>query len=150
MPRVHTQKAGKDYPDHGIKKGETYYWWKFRHGGKRKSKIYPKASQLTQSEYLSTLYALTERSEPSFDEIEEVIENIKSDLENLKDEVDGKISNMEQAFPNGCPVLETLQERSEALDAAIADIDAISIEDREDDVTGIWEEIDQAISQAII
>ena len=33
MPRVSTQKAAKDYPDQGIKKGDQYFHWKFRFGG---------------------------------------------------------------------------------------------------------------------
>ena len=37
MPRVHHVKsARKDNPV--AKKGESYYWWKFRYGGKRYSK----------------------------------------------------------------------------------------------------------------
>lgn len=59
MPRVLTQKAGKDYPDQGIKKGEKYYKWSFRYGGTHKSKTYPRASQLTQSKY-SDVYAAQE------------------------------------------------------------------------------------------
>lgn len=59
MPRVSSQKAAKDYPEIGIKKGETYYKWSFRYGGTHKSKTYPRASQLTQSKY-SAVYAALE------------------------------------------------------------------------------------------
>ncbi|MGK2884379.1 MAG: hypothetical protein ACSLE8_06320 [Rhodococcus sp. (in: high G+C Gram-positive bacteria)] len=27
MARVHTVKASKDYPDKGIAKGQTYFYW---------------------------------------------------------------------------------------------------------------------------
>lgn len=57
MPRVHRQKAAKDYPEHGIAKGDTYYRWAFRYGGKRKSKTYPRPSQLTQSKLGDVLAA---------------------------------------------------------------------------------------------
>ncbi len=55
MPRVtHVKNARKDNPV--CKVGESYYWWKFRYGGKHYSLTPPKASQLTQSVYLGTIY----------------------------------------------------------------------------------------------
>jgi hypothetical protein len=52
MARAHfVKKARKAIPGTDIKKGDSYYWWKFRFGGKRTSKTAPKASQLTQSEF---------------------------------------------------------------------------------------------------
>lgn len=57
MPRVHTQKANKDYPSAGIKKGDMYYSWSFRYGGKRISKTPPRPSQLTQSKMSEALAA---------------------------------------------------------------------------------------------
>lgn len=62
MPRVQTQKARKDYPEQGIKKGDTYYSWKFRYGGEYKSKTPPKPSQLTQSKW-AAVYAAREMIE---------------------------------------------------------------------------------------
>lgn len=62
MPRVHyVKKARKD--NGCVSKGESYYWWKFRYGSKCMSKKPPKASQLTQSEFLSTVYDINERIE---------------------------------------------------------------------------------------
>lgn len=61
MPRVHhVLHARKAQKEAGIKKGDAYYWWKFRFGGKHVSLTRPKPSQLTQSEYLSTLLSLEE------------------------------------------------------------------------------------------
>lgn len=54
------KKAMKDYPDHGIKKGESYYWWKFRFGGKHYSRTPPRQSQLTQSEFWGTVWGTQE------------------------------------------------------------------------------------------
>ncbi len=46
MARAHFVKAAaKDHPEHGIKKGESYWWWAFRSAyGSRKvySKTQPK------------------------------------------------------------------------------------------------------------
>lgn len=62
MPRVHfVKKARRDYEENNIKKGDSYYHWSFRHGGIRRSKTYPKPSQLTQSEFLSAMYDLQEQ-----------------------------------------------------------------------------------------
>ncbi len=59
MPRVtHVKKARKDNPV--CKAGESYYWWKFRYGGKRYSLTRPRPSQLTQSAYFGGLRALCE------------------------------------------------------------------------------------------
>ena len=59
MPRIHHVKsARKNYPSAGIKKGDSYYWWKFRYSSRQLSKTPPRASQLTQSEFLSQVYDL--------------------------------------------------------------------------------------------
>jgi len=59
MPRVNfVQKARKDNPV--AKAGESYYWWKFRYGGKHYSLTRPRESQLTQSEFLGAMYSLLE------------------------------------------------------------------------------------------
>jgi len=62
MPRVLEQKAGKDYPDQGIKKGDTYYKWSFRYGGTHKSLKRPRPSQLTQGK-AGTIYGCLENIE---------------------------------------------------------------------------------------
>lgn len=62
MPRVtFVKKAQKDNPV--CKKGESYYWWKFRYGGKRYSLTRPRGSQLTQSAYYSTIRSIAEEVE---------------------------------------------------------------------------------------
>lgn len=62
MPRVHfVKKARKDVSNSDIKKGESYYWWKFRFGGKCVSRTPPKQSQLTQSDFLSQIYKIQDR-----------------------------------------------------------------------------------------
>lgn len=63
MPRVKKAVARKNYPDYGIKKGDTYYSWKFRYGGLHRSKTPPRPSQLTQSEFLSAVYSVQESIE---------------------------------------------------------------------------------------
>ena len=53
--------AAKDYPEHGIKKGESYYWWQLFKRPKQYSKTAPRQSQLTGSSFLSTVYSIEER-----------------------------------------------------------------------------------------
>jgi len=80
------KSARKDYPDHGIKKGESYWHWAFMQGGrggaKRYSKTEPRPSQLTQSEFWGNVLGLQEGSgaTPDLDDSESQIEDIKSQL----------------------------------------------------------------------
>ena len=61
MPQVHfVKKARKTNKTLGIKKGDSYYWWKFRYGGKHVSTKHPRPSQLTQSDFLGTALGLQE------------------------------------------------------------------------------------------
>jgi hypothetical protein len=59
VPKVNFVKAAaKD--NRVAKKGESYYWWKFRYGSKHMSKTPPRPSQLTQSDFLSRQMELEE------------------------------------------------------------------------------------------
>ena len=75
MPRVHyIKKALKD--NSAVKKGEPYYWWKFRYGGKRKSATRPRPSQLTQSKYSEVLAAQEAIEDAAdYDMLKEAIES---------------------------------------------------------------------------
>lgn len=105
MTTAHFVKAAaKDYPKAGIKKGEPYYWWKFkqRYGNSARimSKTRPRPSQLTQSEYLSQALSLQERindlepKESMLGEVESIIE----DLRTLSDEQGEKFDNMPEGL----------------------------------------------------
>jgi len=89
MPRVYTQKAGKDYPAQGIKKGDTYYRWEFRYGGLHRSLSYPRPSQLTQSKWSQVLAAQERIEDADGDSLEEVnsaIEDAISEVETVTGE----------------------------------------------------------------
>ena len=79
MPRVYTVKSARKAHGNTIAVGDTYYWWKFRYGGKRVSKTYPKPWQLTQSTYKQTLLLL-EDSLTDFDTLPDdaTIEDVQS------------------------------------------------------------------------
>lgn len=127
MPRVTFVKAAqKDYPKAGIKKGESYYWWKFRFGGKAMSKMAPKASQLTQSPFLSTIYGIGEQMEQltAGDTLESQVEEIISQLEDLKSETEDHLNNMPDSLQQG-PTGEMLQNRMDELDSMIDELQGI-------------------------
>jgi predicted enzyme involved in methoxymalonyl-ACP biosynthesis len=103
MARLHYVKAAKDYPSHKIKKGEMYYWWAFRFGGKRISKTQPRRSQLTQSEFFGNMYDAEDelsdaisafRNDHDFEEFASACESIAENVRGYGEECDEKRSNM--------------------------------------------------------
>ena len=137
MPRVNkVNKAAKDYPEYGILKGEPYFWWKFRYGGKRVSKTYPKASQLTQSEYLGRIYDLQERDieGETLEDLENLRDEIVQELEEIRDEQQEKLDNMPEGLQQGSTG-ELLQERYDTVDGVISELESIDFsEDADEDV----------------
>ena len=142
MARVHCVRARKDYPAHDIKKGEIYYWWKFRFGGKRFSKIRPRSSQLTQSEYLSAAYSLQERVENlviDSDDLEGLADELRSvadELRTLGSEQEDKIGNMPESLQDG-EIAERLRGRAEACENVASELEAAA-----DDILEVKEDPD--------
>lgn len=142
MPRVHTQKARKDYPQFNIRKGDIYYSWKFRNSGRCMSKTPPTPSQLTQSEYLQRLYELQDSASSQLSEastvedVQSVVESIASDIRDLAQEQEDKLSNMPdqlQYAPSG----ELLQERADTCNQVADDLENMDFskeDDEEEDV----------------
>ena len=132
MPRVHFVKnARKDYPEVGIQRGDSYYWWKFRFGGKHKSKIRPKPSQLTQSDFLSRIYELQERFEGlsptmSIEDIESEVDTIIDELRELADEQSDKQSNMPDSLQYST-VGELLENRADSCNEMADELEAIDL-----------------------
>ena len=119
MAKAHfVAKARKD--NSAVKKGESYWWWQFRHGGKRYSATKPRASQLTQSEYKSQFYALQEEFEDYKLTDRACIEAFKDFVEELADRVRELGSEQEEKRDNMPEQLqdsesgELLQRRAEA------------------------------------
>lgn len=135
MPRVHfVKKARKDNP--AVKAGESYYWWKFRYGGKRYSATPPKQSQLTQSAYFGALYDLTDQIdewEGEADDFESFKEEVAEALGELRDEQQEKIDNMASYNLEYSPTGEMIQERLDACEAAVDEIECIDDFEFDDD-----------------
>lgn len=142
MPRVtHVKKARKNNPV--CKRGESYYWWKFRHGSKHFSLTYPKQSQLTQSPYLSVIYdsqdvwsELTEPSSLVASEMERTeivsslgqtadsMEGVAENLRELVDQYEESASNMEEYF-SGAERVDQLRECGMNCEYACDEIDNV-------------------------
>lgn len=134
MPRVTFVKAARKN-NQVCKKGKSYYWWKFRYGGKRYSLTPPRPSQLTQSAYYGTVRALTEQIEDANiqdnDELISMRDEIGSELESLLDETQGSLDNMPEQLQFS-PTGELLQERIDAVEEAISEIECIEECDEEE------------------
>lgn len=143
MPKLHhVMHARKAQPANGIEKGDSYYWWEFRNGGKHVSKTRPRRSQLTQSEFYAAMWeaedSLTEAVSLTSDK-DGILEALNSALDTVRDQMDScadKVSNMESAFPNGSPTIDLVQQRADRceeivdeLERLIGEIEALEEED---------------------
>ena len=128
MPRVtRVKSAQKDNPV--CKAGEPYFWWKFRHGGKRYSLTYPKPSQLTQSAYYQSLYGLQEyldAQEPpeNEDDFEMLRDEATSQMQEIADTCQESRDNMPESLQDA-PTGELLQERIDACENAISEMENV-------------------------
>lgn len=134
MPRVHTvKKARKDYPNYGIKKGETYYHWSFNYGPTVKSKIYPKQSQLTQSDFLQQVYALQERLEEISTDSSNLEnarcerDDIVSELRSLAEECEERRNNMPESLQDA-PSGQTLESRVDSCNEMADELESIDLD----------------------
>lgn len=119
MPRVHSLTARKDYPEDGIKKGETYYKWKKRYGPVRRSSTYPRHSQLSNAKYApvkdaiqDAQKAIGEAEEP--DAIKDLVQEVADAAREAAEEYEEAISNM---AVEGSPLADDMQEKADALNA---------------------------------
>lgn len=150
MPKVtKVEKARKDYPSQGIKKGDSYYWWKFRYDSIKKSKTYPKPQQLTQSVFMMSVYDLQ-------DEISNITgktgEEIKSQLDSIKDAVQNLLEETQDSLnymPEQLQESSILTERVEGLESYISDLDNVDISIKDCESSAKEESVENQI-QAIV
>ena len=178
MPRVEKRKARTDIFERGVKvlssktksgfrrdksqpnpegdtklveKGQEYYTWSFRFGGTHISLTPPKQSQLTQSPFLSQLYDIQDRlgdiSGDSPEDLQAERDSIKEDLESLRDETQGSLDNMPEGLQQG-DTGQLLEERVNALDSAIDELDGIDLDYEEPDDDEIRNELGAEDEQA--
>lgn len=150
MARIHHRKARKDYPNNGVKKGDMYYFVQIK-TGPRSSRIIrsltrPKPSQLTSSEYLSTLYGIQEGLGTEVTFPPEDMREIASSLEELGTT---QRDNFE-AMPEGLQQGDTgtmLEERASACENAAGELEGFADEmDGLEEPTELDYEDDEAVA----
>lgn len=153
MPRVHKLTAAKDYPDKGIKKGDTYYKWTTRPGGRGKGIVhrqatYPKRQQLTSSDFLIQVYDIEDRIADlvADDALEGERDSIVDDIRALAEEQSEKLSNMPEGLQQS-PTGEILQERADACEAWASEIEAVTIPDEGDEGDNYEDALQQAVEE---
>lgn len=152
MARVYTQKAGKDYPKEGIKKGQVYYKWTigFR-GREQKSATRPRRSQTIGSPTLSAAVACYESFEEAVadatspEDVRMACEEAESDADSVMSDFEEKINNLEEAFQGGCPALEEANEQKDLFESWKDELSSFSADSLEPDAWPdgkSWDEVD--------
>lgn len=145
MPKVtHVKSAKKDNPV--VKKGQPYYWWKFRYGGKQYSVEYPKKSQLTQSSFKSAYFDLQDRIEElrkvKIEELESACESIVDMIEVMLDDAESSLSNIPEHLQDThilCERVEMLEEWKDSFEDNMPELDLEMLQE-EVDTDGMTEE----------
>jgi len=153
MPRVHhVRKARKSYPHDNITAGQEYWWWQFAFGAKIRSNKPPVRSQLTQSGFLSNLYDMQDGMANRFIDIDSIADDkqvLYDELEQMKQECEDSLENMPEGLRETSSSGELLQERIDALDEWLDELDGVDTDYDEDldktEKVERFEEIVQAI-----
>jgi len=136
MARVHFVKSARK--DNSVaKKGESYYWWQHAFQPKQLSKNQPTRSQIQSSAFLAELYEL-EDTKPNpefdadniqscFDDLQSAIEEHIGSIEDLKDQCEESLQNMPEHLQEQSSTGELLQERIDALEQYLSELQSISI-----------------------
>lgn len=119
MPRVYTKTARRNYPEQGIRRGDTYHEWCFYRQRPRRSKTYPTRSQLTQNETLLAVYGVFDGTSPS---CAEDLSDMISALEDAASEVRDKFYNLPEGFQQG-ESGQCLEEWADAIDTAVSELE---------------------------
>jgi len=140
---VFVKAARKDNP--AVKAGESYWWWKFRYGGKHYSRERPRPSQLTQSPYYQGVRSLGETVEDwdpvDADDVEAMRDQAVSDLQEMLDTCQENLDNIPEALKDGSSG-ETLQNRIGELESAIGELESLDAAFDEDDGEELQDWID--------
>lgn len=136
MTRANFVKAArKDYPEAGVKKGESYWWWKFNFSRYvHRSKVHPTRSQLTQSGFLQELYDIEDNLSFDGEDLESSVQELTERIQELADQCQESLDNMPDHLQESSETGMLLQERIDALEAWISDLEGVdlSVDDVED------------------
>lgn len=118
MARVHQRKARKDYPSHGIKKGDDYYFAQIKTGPRSSRTLRSltpfKRSQLTTSAFLGGLYDFEDSLDaaPRDESLPDTLRSLAEEIRSLGQEEQDKFDNMPENFQQG-DTGQMLEERAQ-------------------------------------
>jgi len=143
MPRVHKRKARKAYPKEGIKKGQEYWTWKTRvtvgksfRGIVHRSATPPSRAQLTNSDYLRSVYSLFDAEHPTTpDDLRQMAESLRE----IGQEQQEKYDNMPEGLQQG-DTGQMLEERANACDSSADELETLADE---------WEQAEEDHATAV-
>jgi len=129
--KVEKVRAARDYPQFGILRGEEHYVWSLYRQRPQRSKVYPKPSQLTSSEFLQTAYQIEEMIEESECETAEDVAALRDtmveQINELESEQQEKFDNMPEGLQQG-DTGQLLQERIDSLQTWATELGCVDIE----------------------
>lgn len=153
MTVIHVKKARKDNKANGIRKGDQYWKWSRKSGGRFVTtyfKTKPTRSQTTSSEFYSEAYALEDTLSALIDtlrgdksaEIYSVPDDVVGDIDSLVNEVrslgeaqEEKRSNMPEGLQDG-DTGSLLEERANNCETLSGDLESASQEISGIDIDG--------------
>lgn len=151
MARVKHQKAAKDYPGAGIKKGDMYYYAKIKTGPRSSRQIRQltpiRPSQLTSSDFLSQFYGLQERLADYKGGIADLageLNEIAEEARSLGEAEQEKFDNMPEPLQGG-DTGQMIEERAQAMEAWADSLEAAA--STAEDKAGEFEKNEEAWSQ---
>jgi len=143
MARIKHQKARKDYPDSGIKKGDMYYYTKIK-TGPRSSRVMRsltpfRQSQITTSPFKSGWYAAQEAWGEGTHSIE-LLQSVAESIREIGQEAQDNFDNMPESLQYGSTG-EMLEERAnkceevaDALDDLVSEAEALEEPEKPEEV----------------
>ena len=136
MARPEQRKARKDYPEGGIKAGETYWYVKLKtqYGGiVKRSKTPFKASQLTQSPFKSGWFAVGEDWDASAKDVD-AINDAAADIRSLGEDAQASFDSMPEGLQQG-ETGQLLENRASECEDRADQLEALAMEmaDADDD-----------------
>lgn len=129
--KVYTKKAAKDYPEHGIKRGDVYYEWCFYRQKPNKSKTYPRESELVSDEDFASALAVFEQFDPNAEVTYDNLQEMISTLTEARDNMESRYDDLNDGLRAGS-VGTTLEERKDQISSTIDTLENI-ISDLDDE-----------------
>ena len=115
--------------------GSTYYKGEINFGPTivRCSDCKLESWEVTTSDYQLAVGEIVYRWEKNYGYSEDAIDNIVSDLQEIADDLQGRLDNMPEGLQEG-DVGQLLQERIDALESAISELESIDVDSVKEDI----------------